>query len=146
MVETPADSAFFKSIVLVPFIGIAAQLWKDFILRNELKAIKLDEVNIDSSEGLKRYNDSAKKIIEIINLSACSVSRGKFVDIAGFIAGLMISRFSPIIGCLIVFGSLAALIARQFIHLSAWDLDIELIKKRPKDGLMKGYACTMMNS
>ena len=102
------------------------------IFYNELKAIKLDEVNIDSREDLKRFNKSANKIIEIINLSACSASRGKFVDIAGFIAGMMISKFYPIIGGLIAFGSLATLIARHFIHFSAWDLDTELSKKRPR--------------
>ncbi len=131
MKETPPESGFFKAACLVPVVGFIIHLWKNFILRQELEAIKLDEVDIASGEGRERYNRSINKVIGIINLSAFSINAGRFVDIAMIIAGMIVSKSSPRLGSTFFFYGFFSLVTRQIIHLSDWSLESELIKKRP---------------
>jgi hypothetical protein len=143
MKETPSESIYFKVICLIPVVGLIVQLWKDSIMRQELKAIKLDEVDIASNEGKERYNCSIQKVIEIINLSSFSVTAGRFVDIAMIIAGLIVSRSNPRLGSAFFFYGFFSWITRQIIHLSDWSLDSEISKKRPQNAGLD-YAFVMM--
>ena len=143
MKETPPESIFFKATCLIPVVGLIVQLWKDSIMRQELKAIKLDEVDIASNEGKRRYNLSIQKVVEIINLSSFSVTAGRFVDFAMVIAGLIVSTSYPRLGSAFFFYGFFSLITRQIIHLSDWSLDSEISKKRPQNAGMD-YAFVRM--
>ncbi len=140
IVDTPVESTFFKNIFFVPVIGTVVLLWKDTILGNELKAIKLNDVNIDSEEGKMRFNASVLKLTECINLSKYSRNRGGFIDIVCMMLGFSIFKSHNKISRLISLVFICSLVIRYTTHSHNEDLKTKLSQKKPVDWQIKGYS------
>lgn len=143
--DTPYNAPVFKGVMLLPITGHVVQIWKRSILCNELKEIRLDDVDIKSYEGKERFNNSVAKATEIINFDAQSFNWGRISDIALIVIGIAIlycapDSFTTLGGGLACFG-VASLFGRKFVVLFM-DLDkrAAIVKKRPEGGILNGYA------
>ena len=94
--EMPLDVPFFKGVVIVPIIGLVAQLWKRFTQIIDLRASQAQFSLVKKGPEKLRTNDFlAQKATAILKFSSQSFQYGKFGDIACVIAGIATKFFLP---------------------------------------------------
>lgn len=119
-------------LFLFPIVGIIIELWKNFILSEELTKIGLGDVDIESDEGRLRFNASVKIIEDMLSLSQCSIKRGFFADIASLIMGIAVLESFPQIGSTLAMIGVLSLGARVCIEIWSVKLNSDLINQMPE--------------
>ncbi len=112
--EMPLDVPFFKGVVIVPIIGLVAQLWKRFTQIKNLSASQAQFSLVKGPERLRTNDFLAQKATAILQFSSQSLQYGKFGDIACVIAGIATKFFSPtsVLGIVFMQYGLASLALR----------------------------------
>ena len=134
------NSKFFQNIVLVPIVGLVAHVWKRQQLINDLKEINLEGIKAGEYGHISRYNQAARKVMQICNLGAMSVNRGRFSDFALIIASLVLREILPLFSLALFAVGLLTNVARRIILIRDIRLDSNLVKQRPENWLSLGYS------
>jgi hypothetical protein len=132
--KTPPDSAFFRRVVFVPVIGVALKIWKRAILYQEVAAIRLQDVDIRSDEGVVRYNRSLGKMVQIHNFGTFSFGSSRLADLAFICSGFFLNRVSPVLGLTTAVLGCSSVFARNFVYLKNLSMLRDLEGKVPRSG------------